>query len=153
MITCQIVKDHLKALVKQHYDAATADALIRGAAKEPSWLPEIMKKQDWRRVFYDLNQKHKGSSLLTYIMKRLHDLGYQRELVTMGVSSCTLECALECKSDVPRVFMDVLCQAIKAAIESAAKTSSDDMQELAVRQVSSILTLCSELPSFRSIFS
>eukprot|EP00727_Mastigamoeba_balamuthi_P000307 m51a1_g10273 hypothetical protein (594) ;mRNA; r:56116-58921 len=84
--TAGAVQDALHKLVLARFDPARADAALN-TTSAPAWLDGMMKSPRWRKLLYELSEKHPTCFLLNFAIKA-PDSGHSAELASLS-SACS----------------------------------------------------------------
>ena len=76
----RVLNDLLSKLIKQKFDKALADDLIKPGSQVPSWLTVMMNDTTWRKLLIELLDNNRGSALLGFCLKQISAMGHHREI-------------------------------------------------------------------------
>lgn len=74
------VVTHLAAMIKQRFDAATADAIIPRLKGTPEWLKRMMADETFRKMLIELYDQNRSSTLIRVSLKEISKMGHHREI-------------------------------------------------------------------------
>ncbi|CAM0139852.1 unnamed protein product [Umbelopsis sp. WA50703] len=82
-----LMRDVIKGLLIDRFDSAAVDTKFMGAETRPPWLDAMIKDPYWRKVLYELSEKHQRCDLLNLAIQMIADAGYQGEIVKVASAS------------------------------------------------------------------
>lgn len=82
-----LMRDVIKGMLIDRFDSAAVDTKFMGAETRPPWLDAMIQDPYWRKVLYELSEKHQRCDLLNLAIQMIADAGYQGEIVKVASAS------------------------------------------------------------------
>ncbi|KAI9285358.1 TH1 protein [Umbelopsis sp. AD052] len=101
-----LMRDVIKGMLLDRFDSAAVDTKFMGAETRPQWLDAMIQDPYWRKILYELSEKHQRCDLLNLAIQMIADAGYQGEIVKVATASTYIG-----------VFNDVLKDSLERLIQ------------------------------------
>ncbi|KAG2175451.1 hypothetical protein INT43_001098 [Umbelopsis isabellina] len=82
-----LMRDVIKGMLIDRFDSTAVDTKFMGAETRPPWLDAMIQDPYWRKVLYELSEKHQRCDLLNLAIQMIADAGYQGEIVKVASAS------------------------------------------------------------------
>lgn len=79
------VQNVMKDVVRKNFNPERAALIFEDESGTPDWLAELIMHVEWRKLVYELSEKHPNSLMLNYLIKLIHDAGYQAEIAQISI--------------------------------------------------------------------
>lgn len=77
------VTREVAGIIKQKFNKNVADELMAQLQENPSWLLEMMRDETFRRTLIELYDMHSSSALLGYCIRKISEMGHNREIAQL----------------------------------------------------------------------